>query len=89
MVLANRLNDGRVVFLATNGQWVEDIAGGAWVPAGDAADRLLAAALADEQRNIVVEPYLVKVRDNAGTRIPVDWREAIRAAGPTVRTDLD
>ena len=36
----------------------------------------------------MVEPYLIAVRQVAGQRQPVAWREAIRAAGPTVRTDL-
>lgn len=87
MVLANRLTDGRVVFLAAGGGWVEDIGGGALVTAPDAAEQLLAVALVAESRNAVVEPYLIKIRTVAGQRQPVAFREAIRAAGPTVRTD--
>jgi Protein of unknown function (DUF2849) len=88
MVLANRLADGRVVFLAADGGWVEDIAGGAVVAGADAGEQLLAAAQLAEARNVVVEPCLIGVRQAAGQRQPVAWREAIRAAGPTVRTDL-
>jgi len=89
MVLANRLADGQVVFLAADGGWVEDIARGA--VAGDpvAAQRLLADAQLAESRNAVVEPYLIDIRDAGGRRQPVSFREAIRAAGPTVRTDLE
>jgi hypothetical protein len=88
MVLANRLADGRVVFLAAGGGWVEDIAVGVVASDPEAAARLLAAAQLAESRNAVVEPYLIGVRHVAGQREPVAWREAIRAAGPTVRTDL-
>ncbi|MSR09484.1 MAG: DUF2849 domain-containing protein [Gammaproteobacteria bacterium] len=89
MVLANRLADGQVVFLATDGSWVEDIARGALARDAVAAQRLLADAQLAESRNVVVEPYLIDIRDAAGRRQPVAFREAIRAAGPTVRTDLE
>ena len=84
MVLASRLADGRVVFLAAEGGWVEDIAAGAVATDRATGERLLAAAREDESRNQVVEPYLVDVRDDAGRRQPVEWREVIRATGPTV-----
>lgn len=87
MVLANRLTDGRVVFLAADGSWVDDIGGGAVAAGPGTARDLLAAALQAESRNVVVEPYLIGIRQVAGQRQPVAWREAIRAAGPTVRTD--
>ena len=89
MVLANRLADGRVVFLAAGGGWVEDIASGAVASDPGAAGRLLADAQLAESRNAVVEPYLIGIRQVAGQRQPLAWREAIRAAGPTVRTDLE
>ncbi len=88
MVVASRLGDGRVIFLAAAGSWTEDIAAGALTGDEDEAARLLADALGDEGRNLVVEPYLITVTEAEGRRRPVAWREAIRAAGPTVRTDL-
>jgi hypothetical protein len=88
MVLASRLADGRTVFLAAAGTWVPDIAAGALAADAAGGEQLLALARADESRNVVVEPYLIQVREVAGQRRPVEWREVIRAAGPTVRTDL-
>ncbi len=88
MVLANRLTDGRVVFLAADGSWVEEIGRGKVAADPDTARRLLNAALQAESRNAVVEPCLIGIRHVAGQRQPVAFREAIRAAGPTVRTDL-
>jgi hypothetical protein len=88
MVLASRLADGRVVFLGPGNGWVDTIAAGAVAADADTAARLLAAAKADESRNLVVDPYLVDITEENGRRRPVVWREAIRAEGPTVRTDL-
>lgn len=88
MVLASRLTDGRVVFLAPDGGWVENIAAGAVAGDPDAAASLLAEGQKAEVRNVVVEPYLIEIRIVAGQRQPVAWREVIRSAGPTVRTDL-
>jgi hypothetical protein len=39
-------------------------------------------------RGEVVGPYLFDVRETTGRTVPAKVREAIRAAGPTVRTDL-
>ena len=85
IVLANRLADGRVVFLAAEG-WSERIADG--LLAGDpaAGDALLARARADEARNLVVEPELVGVRETPAGPRPVAFRDRIRSGGPTVRT---
>ena len=88
MIVANRLTDGHVVFLAADGGWVEAIEAGHLVSDQDAAQRLLAAAQLAESQNAVVEPYLIEIRTEKGLRVPVSYREAIRAAGPTVRTDL-
>jgi hypothetical protein len=88
MVVANRLNDGRVVFLTAAGRWVESIADGSYVSDAGAAASLLARAQADEAANRVVEPYLIDVEETGGVRRPAAWREVIRADGPTVRTDL-
>lgn len=87
MVLASRLTDGRAVFLAADGDWVTDIAGGAVAGGPEAAEELLAVARLAEARNVVVEAYLVGIRQVGDQRQPVSWRESVRAAGPTVRTD--
>lgn len=87
MIIANRLSDGRVVFLAPDERWVTAIADGLVVDesaAGDALD----LAKRHEDRCRVVEPNLIEVVvDGDGPR-PVAIREAIRAFGPTARTDL-
>ena len=42
----------------------------------------------DEGQNLVVDPYAVAVEIRNGHVVPKALREAIRAAGPTVRRDL-
>ena len=88
MVVASRLSDGRVVFLGTGAQWVEDLQLGALARHKDEGEALLQSARKAEAANQVVEAYLITVETMAGKRRATDWRESIRACGPTVRTDL-
>jgi hypothetical protein len=88
MILANRLTDGRVVFLAADGSWVDDIAAGVVTTDAAGAQRLLAEARQAEDQSAVIDPYLIGVRTAAGARRPVSFREGIRATGPTIRSDL-
>jgi hypothetical protein len=87
ILTSNRLHDGEVVYWR-EGAWV-----GAWkdaqiFPEDGAAKAALAAAEAFVRDRVVVNPYLFEVRpDGAGVR-PVEEREVIRAAGPTIRLDL-
>ena len=60
MIIANRLRDGVVVFLAPDEGWVPAIAAGT----------------------------LIEVELEQGQPRPTAIREAIRAFGPSVRTDL-
>ena len=88
VVIANRLTDGRVVFLAAGDAWATDV-NDARVAESDAeADDILASGekLEGEQQVIGVE--LIDVSVEAGRITPTKPREAIRAAGPTNRPDL-
>ncbi|MDJ1158153.1 DUF2849 domain-containing protein [Chelatococcus sp. SYSU_G07232] len=85
VVTANALESGLVVFRAPDGRWVRAIDEAQLVRGREEAAVLLDAATADAARNIVVEPYLVDVREEDGRIMPVLLREAIRAAGgPTI-----
>ena len=54
----------------------------------NAAKSLERAGQGTVEANIVVEPYLIDVERQNDRLIPVHYRERIRAAGPTIRTDL-
>lgn len=88
MIIANRLRDGAVVFLAPGEGWELEIAAGTVIDDQEEATRLLAVAKRHEDECRVVEPTLIDVEIKDGKPRPTAIREAIRAFGPTVRTDL-
>jgi predicted nucleic acid-binding protein len=88
IITANRLSDGVVVFFDPRNRWVERLAaGGVWTDTVS-ANEALALARQDEARDVVVEAYLIDVVDKNGAVAAKHLREAIRAAGPTIRRDL-
>jgi hypothetical protein len=88
MIIANRLIDGRVVFLAPNERWDTAIDQGSVVDDETAAQGLLEIAKQAVARCLVIDPTLIQVKVDDGKVRPVEIREVIRAFGPTVRTDL-
>ena len=86
MLTANRLVDGDVVYWRAGG-WVEAFAEGEVLSKAE-AEAALAAAQDSVAANVVVKPYLFEVRADADGVQPVKEREIVRAAGPSVRTDL-
>jgi len=88
VITANRLADGVVVFQTSDAGWSEDFNRAAVWRDEAASAAALARAKADEQANLVVEPYAVPVEERNGHVAPKALREAIRAAGPTIRRDL-
>jgi sulfite reductase (NADPH) hemoprotein beta-component len=88
MIIANRLHDGAIVFLAPGEAWDLAIAQGAVIDDDAEAARLLAVAKRHESECQVVDPTLIEVEIKDGKPRPTAIREAVRAFGPTVRTDL-
>ena len=89
MIIANRLNDGLVVFFVAAGEWTHDIEAGALIGGAEESEALLRAAKADEADCLVVDPNVIDVDVTQGRRRPTAIREAIRAFGPSpiARTD--
>ncbi len=87
MIIANRLTDGRVVFMTRDGGWAESIADGHLTPDGPESERLLEIGQRGERDCEVVDPCLIEVTEFNGTRTPTAYRELIRATGPTIRPD--
>jgi Protein of unknown function (DUF2849) len=87
VLTANRLLDGEVVYLAADGAWVESLTAAAVLATKAEGEAALAAGLKAELNQEIVHAYLFDIVDGA-TRKPIKQREIIRAAGPTVRTDL-
>jgi hypothetical protein len=80
---ANRLRDGRVVWLAEAGRWTERVAEARVFPPAEAAAGL-ALAQAAERAQQVVGAYGTDVALQAGRPVPVKFRERLRAEGPSV-----
>ncbi|HAD26015.1 MAG TPA: DUF2849 domain-containing protein [Alphaproteobacteria bacterium] len=83
IITANRLDDGIVVYFATDKdavQWVEKIAD-ASVLIGEALTAALSRAEQAVEANEVVEVYPIPVDE---AKHPQSQREAVRAAGPTI-----
>jgi len=87
MIIANRLVDGAVVFLAPGEGWTTAIASGVVIDDEAEAQRLLGAAKQLEARSPVIDPQVIQVTVEGGAVRPTEIREVIRAFGPTVRTD--
>lgn len=84
IVTANRLRDGAVVYLTSQGLWSEVLACGAVTADADTLSDLLAQAERSVAGQLVVAPYAFPVTVAQDGPRPTQKREQIRAAGPTV-----
>ena len=84
VVIASSLADGFVRFLNESGEWSRDIAESAVAQTDEEADALLASGQSAEAANIVVDPYLIEVELDGTQPKPTEYREYIRAMGPSV-----
>ena len=79
-VSANDLLTGEVVFLASDGRWVQDLGGAMFFADPDEGALRLIQAGADAGR--VVGPCLADAAQD-GAQVPVHLRERVRATGPS------
>jgi len=88
VLTANRLSDGEAVWFTADRRWAET------VQDAEVADDPSTEAYLDQAgkkayaNNEVVDVNLIDVLVKDGVIVPVRLREQIRAAGPTIRTDL-
>ncbi len=87
MIIANRLVDGRVVFMDADAAWVDSIEDGVLLETAADSDRSMGLAMRAVEDCVIVDPYPIEVDADSGKRRPLEAREAIRAFGPSVRTD--
>ncbi len=87
VLTANRLRVGEVVYWNSAQGWVQNFSDAEILPDAS-AETTLKGATEWVQKREVVAPYLFAVRIKDGVAVPVKTREAIRAAGPSVRPDL-
>ncbi|HEY2050349.1 MAG TPA: DUF2849 domain-containing protein [Caulobacteraceae bacterium] len=82
---ASSLDTGEAVFWGAT-DWTGRFAGAAVF--NDPAQAEAALAAAQDQRRLVVEPYLIEVAQEGDLPVPVSFRERIRALGPTIHPDI-
>jgi hypothetical protein len=86
VVTANRLTDGIVVYLASDGGWTEEIARARLAETEDEVKALEAEAAKDVAARKVVAVYPMDVAIREGAVDPLSVRERIRAAHRTTLT---
>jgi Protein of unknown function (DUF2849) len=84
VISANRLADGIVVYAGLDGSWSEQLSQAKIFAAKAEAEAGLLIAQNDAKRNLVVEPVVVEVTEEASGLRAVTLREIIRARGPTI-----
>ncbi|GAN68946.1 DUF2849 domain-containing protein [Acetobacter orleanensis] len=87
VVTANRLLDGRIVWLGADGQW-KTVIQDAEPYANSAIEDVLQRCNARAQQEALVGIYGVQVTRTVSGLQPVTSRERIRAAGPSVHPDF-
>ena len=84
VVTANRLSDGRVIYVAADGAAVDDLSQAAVL---EVAEAEAALTLAAARPDVFVNPYLVETDHGVFTGRD-RLKETIRSAGPTVVNSL-
>jgi hypothetical protein len=84
IISANRLADGIVVYAGYGGAWVERLNEAVVFSGSEEAEAGLTLAQGDVARNLIVEPFVVDVTQDATGLRPSTLRDSIRAHGPTI-----
>ena len=86
VITANRLTDGIVVYLASDGEWTEQIAEARLADNDEEIKALEAEAEKAVQERLVISVYPMPIALNDGVVDPLSVRERIRAAHRTTLT---
>jgi hypothetical protein len=87
VVTANRLADGIVVYLATDGSWTEDISRARFAETEEEVKALEEEGKRAEKQRLVVAVYAMPVALKDGAVDPLSVREKIRASHRTTLTE--
>ena len=84
VVTANRLQDGAVIWRASDGSWSPDIADAAIFATEGALAKALDAGRLEESAGRVIGVYEVELETLEDSVAPARLRERIRAGGPSI-----
>ena len=85
----NRLSDGGVVFLASNGVWRAGLENARLAHSDEDIADLEAEGADAVEANRIVDPYLVGIEVRQGRLVPAAFREHMRTRGPSVNLDFN
>lgn len=88
MIVANRLLDGRVVFMRADGSWSAIAGEAATAEAADDIATLEGLAQKSADSNDVLSVELIEATERGGKPYPAHMKFAMQAEGPSVRKDL-
>jgi hypothetical protein len=88
MIIANRLLDGRVVFLRKNGSWSVEASKAVVAEDDEAVATIEALAQKSFAANEVLSVETIEATTKGGKPFPAHMKFAMQALGPSVRTDL-
>lgn len=88
LILANRLDDGRAVFLTATGEWSKQVADAAIANNEEELASLMTVAQAAEVTNLVVSITPVAADLSGESIAPAHIKFAMQSKGPSVRADL-
>lgn len=88
-VTANRLTDGRAVYLTDDGGWTERVSAARISEAPEEIAAMEAEGAAAERDAVVTGAYAIDVALQDGSIRPNRYRERIRAYGPSRGSEVD
>lgn len=89
VMTASLLSDGMVVFLGPDGSWRNGIGTAQLARSENVAATLEAEGSEAVKANLVVEPYLIEVKETPNGLVPVAFRERRRIEGPSVNLEYN
>ncbi len=89
ILTANLLNEGMVVFLGKGGAWASSLESAQLAHSDDDVAQLEAQGGRAAQANLIVDPYLIEVEETGSMLSPVQFRERMRARGPSVNLEFN
>ena len=84
-ITANMLATGTVVFLGANATWVASVDEAEMYADANAAAEGLLQAQRDQERALIVDPFVTDKGTGEDGRPVMSLRDRIRAYGPTIR----
>jgi hypothetical protein len=89
ILTANLLSEGMVVFLSEGGAWASSLESAQLAHTDDDVAQLEAQGGQAAQANLIVDPYLVEVEETGSALSPVEFRERMRARGPSINLEFN